>query len=106
TLAWRCGRRLGSICPCSLLRYFTTEGLQRDGIGLGSAAHTGVESIDGREIPVRELEVEHVDVLGDAVWCRGLGDSGASLLQVPAQHHLGRGLAVRLGDAADHRVLK
>ena len=51
---------------CSVLRDFTTEGLQRDGIGLGSAAHTGVESIDGREIVGGELEVEDVDVLGDA----------------------------------------
>jgi hypothetical protein len=49
---------------------------------------------------------EDVEVLGDAVGLGRLGDDGAALLQVPAQHHLRRGLAVRLRDATDDRVLQ
>ena len=54
----------------------------------------------------RELEVEDVEVLGDAVRLGRLRDDRAALLQVPAQHHLRRRLAVRLGDLADDRVLE
>jgi MmyB-like transcription regulator ligand binding domain len=35
-----------------------------------------------------------------------LGDRGASFLQVPAEHHLSRGLAVARGDRGDDRVVE
>lgn len=53
-----------------------------------------------------ELEVEDVDVLGDAGALGGLGDDRAALLEPPAQQHLGGALAVRLGNAGDGRVRK
>jgi hypothetical protein len=65
-----------------------------------------VEGVDGRELFGGEVEVEYVDVFGDPLRFGRLGDHRAALLQVPAQHHLGRGFAVGLGDAADHWVLQ
>jgi hypothetical protein len=49
---------------------------------------------------------ERVEVLGDPLRVGRLGDGRASLLHVPAQHHLRRALAVRLGDLTDRRVLE
>ena len=47
-----------------------------------------------------------VEVLHDPRRGDGLRDGLTSLLKVPAQHHLGRGLAVRGGDLSDGRVLE
>src|SRR3954449_515604 len=47
------------------LRDGTTEGFHRDLLGLGAAAKVGVEGIDARELVAAQLEVEHVEVLGD-----------------------------------------
>ena len=55
---------------------------------------------------VGELEAEDVEVLGDPRRRDRLRDHLAALLEVPAQHHLRRRLAVRGGDLADHRVLE
>ena len=52
-----------------------------------------------------EVEVEDVEVLGDAVRLVRLRDGRASL-QVPAQHDLGGVLPCSLGDPADDRVLQ
>jgi hypothetical protein len=38
-----------------------------DARGLGAAADTGVEGVDGVDLVRRKLEVEDVDVLRDAV---------------------------------------
>ena len=75
-------------------------------VGLRAAALIGVQGVDRGELVGAQLEVEHVEVLRDAVRLGRLRDDGAALLQVPAQHHLRRGLAVGLGDLADHRVLE
>jgi carbonic anhydrase/acetyltransferase-like protein (isoleucine patch superfamily) len=53
-----------------------------------------------------ELEVEHVEVLGDPFGPYRLRDRGAAFLQVPADHHLRRGLAVGGGDRSDGRVVE
>jgi hypothetical protein len=58
------------------------------------------------ELVGRELEVEDVEVLRDPLWLRRLRDHRTAPLQVPAQHHLRRGLVMGLGDATDHRVLQ
>ena len=101
-------RSVGSGCcgGWSGFRDGAAEGLQGDGLRLGAAALAGVEAVDGGELVGGEVEVEDVEVLGDAVRLGRLRDDRAALLQVPAQHHLGRGLVVRLGDLADDRVLQ
>ena len=75
-------------------------------VGLRPAAAAGVEPVDGGHLVGGELEVEDVEVLGDALGLGGLRDDRPSVLQAPAQHDLGGALAVRLGDLADHRVLE
>src|SRR3954462_12632113 len=88
------------------LRDRPAEGLERDRVGLRTAAAAGVERVDGGELVAGQLEVEDVDVLGDAVRLGRLGDDRAAVLQAPAQHDLGRCLAVGLGDLDDDRVLQ
>jgi hypothetical protein len=39
--------------------------LQGDVPGFGAAAHAGVEGVQDLEFLSRELEVEHIEVLGD-----------------------------------------
>ena len=74
--------------------------------GSGPPRAVGVERVDRGHLVGGELEVEDVDVLGDAVGLGGLRDDRAPVLDPPAQHDLGGGLAVRLSDAADHGVLE
>ena len=90
----------------SVLGDGAAEALQRDGFGLGAAAAAGVEPVDRGELVVGEVEVEDVEVLRDPGRLGRLRDHRAALLDAPAQHHLGRALAVRLGDAGDDRVLQ
>ena len=94
-------RRVGRV----RLRGSVGRSSQGDDLRLRAAALAGVEGVDRGELVGGELEVEDVEVLRDPVRLGRLRDHRAALLQVPAQHHLGRGLAVRLGDAADDRVL-
>src|SRR4051794_26447278 len=84
----------------------SSEAFEGDGLGLGAAAPPGVERVDRGELVASQLEVEDVDVLGDPPGLGRLRNDGATLLQMPAQHHLRRALAVRLGDLADNRVLQ
>src|SRR4051812_19997746 len=86
------------------LRDRHAEGFQRDRLGLRAAAAAGVQCVDLAELVAGQLEVEDVDVLGDAVRLGRLRDDRASVLDAPAEHHLGRGLAVRLGDLRDDGV--
>src|SRR5215208_1005080 len=89
-LSWSGGRsRLGNL-PAVVL-----EG---DAVEVRSAAHAGVERVDRGDLLTIELEVEDVEVLGDAAGFGRLRDRGASLLQVPAQHHLGGRLAMLARD--------
>src|SRR3954447_2159407 len=88
------------------LRDLASEGLERDGVGLRATAAAGIERVDRGHLVRGELEVEDVDVLGDAAGLGGLRDDRAPVLDAPAQHDLGGGLAVRRGDAADHSVLE
>jgi hypothetical protein len=48
-----------------------------------------------------QFEVEDVEVLRDAVRPDQLGDGAQPVLEVPAQHHLGRRLAVLVGQLDD-----
>src|SRR4051794_13657948 len=70
------------------------ERLEGDVLRLWSTPLVGVEGVDGDELVVGQVEVEDVEVLRDAVRLGRLRDDRAALLQVPAQHHLGRGLPV------------
>src|SRR5438270_11482047 len=97
---WRGWRRLSSI------RDLATERLEGDCVRLGAAATAGVQAVDRGHFLGRELEVEHVDVLRDAAGLGGLRNDRASLLQTPAQHHLGGRLAVSSGEVADDRMVE
>jgi hypothetical protein len=77
-----------------------------DAVGVRSAAHSGVERVDGCDLLAGELEVEDVEVLGDAGGLGRLRDRGAALLQVPAQHHLRGRLAVLARDLEQRRVVE
>src|SRR3954447_3461368 len=81
------------------------ENLERDGMRLRATTLAGVESVDGREFVGGQLEVEHVEVLSDAVGLGRLRDDRTALLQVPAQHDLRGTLGVSFGDDDDGRVL-
>ena len=57
-------------------------------------------------LPVGQLEVENLDVLPDVVGIRSAGDDGETLLDVPAQDDLCRGLAVGFGYLLYHGVMQ
>jgi hypothetical protein len=60
----------------------------------GAAATAGVQAVDRGDLVRGQVEVEDVDVLRDTGGLDGLRNHRASVLQTPAQHHLGGGLAV------------
>ena len=64
---------------------------------------TAVKSGDLCHFLVRQSEVEELDVLCDVGGSLGSGDHDVSLLDVPAQDDLGRGLAVLLCQILDQR---
>jgi hypothetical protein len=72
--------------------------------GSGPPRDAGVEGVDRGELDVGEIEVEDVEVLLDPRRRHRLGDGLTALLQVPAQHHLGRCLGVGGRDLVDDRV--
>ena len=60
-----------------------------------------VEGIDLSHVLVRQREIEEVDVVRDVRGRLRTRDDDVSLLDVPAQQHLGGGLAVLLGEGLD-----
>ena len=60
-----------------------------------------VEGIDLGHVLVGQREIEQVDVLSDVRWRLRARDHDVSLLDMPAQQHLGGGLAVLLGEFLD-----
>src|SRR3954469_24251267 len=91
-------------CSSSLGNH-TAEGLPGDLLRGRTTADAGVEGVDRIELVRGQREAEDIEVLRDPRGSDGLRDDLASLLEVPAQHHLGRRSAVRGGDLADGRVL-
>src|SRR3954447_7676828 len=67
----------------------TAEGLEGDVLGLRAATAAGVQPIDRGEFVGGQLEIEDVDVLGDALRLGRLRDHRAAVLQAPPEHHLG-----------------
>src|SRR5690349_1532332 len=79
---------------------------QRDALWLRSAALADIERVDRGGLFTRQLEVEDVEILGDALWLDRLRNRGATFLQVPAQHHLSRRLAVLPRDLEQRLVVE
>jgi len=75
-----------------------------EGVGVGTDPHAPVQRGDHLVVVGGELEVEDVDVLPDPGRGDRLGEHDVAALDVPAQYHLGRGLAGALGDRHDLRV--
>src|SRR5215203_233255 len=65
---------------------------------------TGVQAGDLRHLVVGQLEVEDGEVLGHPLGSDRFGDDDDAALDEPAQHDLGDGLAVRVGDPGQCRV--
>ena len=104
----RRGSRTGSVGTgvVSRLGDRLAVGLDGDALRLRSAANAGVERVNGRNLFAGKLEVEDVEVLGDARRVGRLRDRGAARLQVPAKHHLRGGLAVPAPDLDERRVVE
>ena len=75
-------------------------------VGLGPAADAGLERVDRGDSS--SVSSKSKTSMFSAMRCRlgRLRDHRAALLEVPAQHHLRRRLAVRLGDPGDGRVFE
>jgi O-acetylserine/cysteine efflux transporter len=73
-------------------------------VRVGAGSQAPVQRADHLVVRGAELEVEDVEVLADSVRIDRLGEHDVTALDVPAQHHLGRGLAGPLGDRHDLRV--
>ena len=73
-------------------------------VGVGADPHPPVQRGDHLVVVGGELEVEDVDVLPDPGRGDRLGEHDVAALDVPAQYHLGWGLAGPLGDRRDLRV--
>src|SRR5437660_12010702 len=70
------------------------EGFRGHGLWFRAAAYSRVQSVERFQLVLGELEVEDVEVGGDSFGIHRLRDRRSSLLEVPAQHDLGRRLAV------------
>ena len=70
------------------------------------AARAAVEGRDRFHVVRRELEIEHVEVLGDALGAHRLRDRDDAALRQPAKGDLRDALAVFLPDCAEDLVLK
>jgi O-acetylserine/cysteine efflux transporter len=81
-----------------------TGGSAGERVGVGTDPHAPVQRGDHLVVVGGELEVEDADVLPDPGRGDRLGEHDVAALDVPAQHHLGRGLAGPLGDRHDLRV--
>ena len=81
-----------------------TGGSAGEGVGVGTDPHAPVQRGDHLVVVGGELEAEDVDVLPDPGRGDRLGEHDVAALDVPAQHHLGWGLAGALGDRHDLRV--
>src|SRR6187200_679756 len=73
-------------------------------LGVGPAAHAGVQGIDRRDLLGLQREVEDPEVLRDAVRLDRLRDRTEPMLDVPAQDGLRRGLAVLGSELGDDRI--
>src|SRR5580692_7532325 len=73
-------------------------------VRVGAGAVVPTQRADRLDVLAGKLEVEDVDVLPDAGRRNGLGEDDVAALDVPAQHHLSRGLADPAGDRGDRRV--
>src|SRR4051794_20743248 len=71
---------------------------------LGGAS--AVQAVEGSDVLVRELEVEHLGVLLDAFSVRGLADDDDALLDGPPQQHLRRCAPDAVGDLGDCAITK
>src|SRR5205807_10665747 len=70
-----------------------------------TAGTTGlVARVEFGHVLVRQAEIEDPQVLLEALPVGGLGDGRKSLLQAPAQQHLGGGAPDALGNTFDGRV--
>lgn len=65
-----------------------------------------VQGADGLDLAGFQVPASDVQVLRQAVRVVALGDDSDVALRGPAQQHLGRGLAVLLGNALDGRMLE
>src|SRR5512147_833333 len=70
------------------------------------AAESVVETVQFKDFPVRELEVEDPRVLGDPFRMRGLGNDDESVLYCPPEKHLGVGAAALPRDRCYARIVE
>src|SRR6185295_10596240 len=80
------------------LRNLATVRFEGDAVRIRAATDAGVERVDRGQLILRELEAKDVEVLDDARELSRLRNGGATLLQMPAQHHLRGGLLVLAAD--------
>lgn len=69
-----------------------------------TGAGRAVQCVDGGMFVGGELESEQIEVFLLTLGVHGLRDDDGAVLDVPAQNHLGRGYAVRGGDAFDGTI--
>jgi O-acetylserine/cysteine efflux transporter len=81
-----------------------TGGSAGEGVRVWTDPHAPVQRGDHLVVVGGELEIEDVDVLPDPGRGDRLGEHDVAALDVPAQYHLGRGLAGALSDRHDLRV--
>jgi len=74
-------------------------------VRVGAGPLVTVQRADRLHLSSRQPEVEQVDVLADPVRGDRLGEDDVAALEVPAQHHLGRGLGRPPGDRRDFWVV-
>src|SRR5689334_17809674 len=87
----------GNCADSSAFGNWQVEDLWPVVVGVRSAPLSGVERVDALELLNAQVEIEDGEVLGDTTWVRRLRNRRAAVLQMPAQHHLGRRFAAFLG---------
>ena len=70
------------------MRIWTDKGLEIEIVRISTVALAGVDGGDGGHIIDREVEVEDLEVLLDALGMSGLGKHDDAALDVPTNHYL------------------
>ena len=73
---------------------------------IGDAAAGALERGNAVHLVVAQLEIEHLEIVGDALRVRRERDRRHVLLQQPAQRDLRDAAPARLGDVGQHRIVE
>src|SRR5476649_2948787 len=84
----------------------TGNGMQLECFGIRLHTFTGVQCCDCRQLFLLQYKTKHLKVFANTFWRDGLRDHNQAAVQMPADHHLRRALAIFFGQFFDQWLIK